>query len=414
MSETGETDFRKRPRMQTFEALTDRNFRLLWTANLFFYVAFWGELVVLGWLVVDITDSPWLLGVVLFLRMGPGQYISVGTGVLLDRLDRRKLALFIQIGNASMAGIMALLILTGWLQFWHIMPIAVVSGIFWAIDFTLRRTLVSDVVEPERLTNALALEASAITSAMIFGPFATGVVIDVLGAGQSYLTIAFMFVICFLLLSVLRTKGNGTPILSESVVKSFVEGIRYVSRHPVLLPALGVTLFMNLFVFVYQQFLPVFAKDVLMVDATGLGSLTASIGAGALAGTLVQASQGNFGHRGWVYLGGSTILILGALLFTLSIWFPLSLLILFLTGLGFSGFHSMQGNIMLSASSDEMRGRVMGILMIGLGAGPLGVLLVGAMASAWGTPVAVRISVSIGALVLAAMALGFPKLRRYS
>ena len=414
MNQTGEIAAPRRPRIRAFQALADRNYRLLWIANFLFYQAQWMDMLVLGWLVVDMTGSPLRLAVVFFVRMGLGLYISIAGGVLLDRFDRRKLVLVVQLGNASMAGIMAFLLLMGWLQFWHILPIVLGAGIFGSLDFMLRRTLVSDVVKRQHLTNALALEASALTSGMAVGPLAGGLIIDVLGAGYSYLTILFMFVACFFLLSALRTKGNIATRVNESLVRSFIQGIGYVVRHPVLLPAIAVTLVMNMFVFTYAQFLPVFAKDILMIGPAGLGVMGASVGLGAFTGTLIQAPFGNFSHRGWVYLGGSTITTIGALLFAASEWFSVSLATLFLAGLGLAAFHSMQGVVLLSAASDEMRGRVMSILMFGIGGASLGVLMVGAMASVWGTPLAVRVSVGIGFLLFAAIAISFPKLRRYS
>jgi MFS family permease len=223
-----------------------------------------------------------------------------------------------------------------------------------------------------------------------------------------------MYSLGFFMLMSLNIKVSSGVIVRESAIKSFLHGFDYVTRHSVLFPAIGVTLVMNMFVFTHTQLLPIFAKEILLVGSTELGVMASAIGVGALIGTLIQASLGNFGHRGMVYLSGSTITILSALLFSASAWFGLSLVFLFIFGLGLSAFHSMQGAILLSAASSDMRGRTMSILMFGIGAGPVGTLIVGRMALEMGAPLAIRVSAGIGLILFLLIVISSPKLRGYS
>ena len=169
---------------------------------------------------------------------------------------------------------------------------------------------------------------------------------------------------------------------------------------------------MNLLVFPFRQVLPVFQTDIYKVDATGLGLLNSSIGVGAFIGAMLLAFFGARFLKSHVYLLGSIIMGVLLVLFSLSSSFELSLLFLFIQGVGFAGFHVMQGTIPLSVADEDKRGRVMGAMQLAIGAGPLGVLLVGVLSSVLGVQMAVGCMAGTLTIIMIIILLGFPKLRR--
>ena len=398
-------------RQRWFESLRIRDFRLLLGSSLIVYASGMMEMVVLGWLINEMTHSVGSVTLGAFLRFGPVLPMSLVAGTLADRFDRRKILIWNQVGNIATIGIMAMLLLSGSIELWQIYAMAPVRGIFFALELPVRRAMVMDLVGQERITNAFALDATILMAGSIFGPFASGLLIDTLGPEASYLSMLGFYALGMVLLIILRSPGHAPTSEGESMVRNLIEGFRYSLTHPVILPTFAITLFMNLLVFPFRQVLPIFQTDIYGVDATGLGLLNSVIGIGAVIGSLFLAALGNRFLKSHVYILGS--LEMGALiiLFSFSVFFPLSLLLLFIHGIGFAGFHVMQGTIPLSVAREDMRGRVMGAMQLAIGGGPLGILLVGGLASALGVQMAVGIMAGVLTIILLAIAMSARQLR---
>ena len=401
------------PAYRWFDSLRDRNFRLLLGSNLLIYLSNMMEMVVLGWLILDITNSVWSVTLGAFLRFGPVLPMSLLVGTLADRFDRRKLLLFNLAGDMATVGAMALLVSLGSIELWQIYAIAPLRGIFNAVEQPLRRTVAMDMMGQQRITNALSLDASLMMAASIIGPFVSGRLIDTLGPKGSYITIFVLYGLGMILLSILRTPPRTSRLSSDSIVKNIVEGLRYTITHPVILPTLVITFIMNLLGFPFRQVLPVFARDIYGVSATGLGLLSSLIGVGAFLGSIVLAGFGTRFMKSRIYIWGSVLMAGAIIFFSLSGHYYLSLLILFFHGFGFAGFHIMQGAIPLSAAAEDKRGRVMGATQLAIGGGPIGTLLVGGLASALGPQMAVGIMASVLTLSILAIALSASTLRKY-
>ena len=401
------------PAHRWYESLRDRNFRLLLGSNFVVYLCNMMEMVVLGWLILDITDSIWKVSVGAFLRFGPVLPMSLLVGTLADRFDRRKLLLFNLAGDMATVGTMALLVSLGSIELWQIYAIAPLRGVFNAVQQPLRRTVAMDMMGQQRITNALSLDASLMMAASIVGPFASGRLIDTLGPQGSYISIFILYGLGMLLMSILRTPPRTSRLGGDSIIKNMLEGLRYTVTHPVILPTLAITFIMNLLGFPFRQVLPVFARDIYGVTATGLGLLSSLIGLGAFLGSISSAAFGSRFLKSRIYIGGSVLMAGAIILFAISGHYYLSLLILFFHGFGFSGFHIMQGAIPLSAAAEDKRGRVMGATQLAIGAGPLGTLLVGGLASALGPQMAVGIMASVLTLSIMAVVLSASALRKY-
>ncbi|MCL0044356.1 MFS transporter [Dehalococcoidia bacterium] len=395
-----------------FESLVSRDFRLLLGSNFLNHLSIGMELVVLGWLILDITNSVWYVTLGAFLHFAPVLPVSILAGTLADRLDRKKLLLFNQIGNIVTVGAMVLLLIFGSIELWQIYAVAPLRGLFHAVQQPARRALVIDLVGRERITNAIALDGSIMMLCHVLGPFISGFLIDTWGPGSSYIAILTFYATGTALLGIIKVIGSASSPRSESIVKDMAEGLRYSITHPVILPALALTLIQNLLGFPFRQVFPVFAKDIYRVNATGLGLMGSSIGVGAFLGSLALAALSTRFPKGKVYIWGSMLMAITTTLFSLSRSFYPSMAILFVHGFGFAGFHVMQASIPLSVSDEGKRGRVMGVLQLAIGGGPLGILMVGALASALGVQMAVGFMAGVLTLIIIAIAMSAPQLRR--
>ena len=407
----------RRPRsIHTFDAFLNGNYRLLWASNFFAYVSRWMQMTMLGWFVFEQTGSPFLVTLVGFSGMGPLVVLGVFGGVLAERVDKRRLLLGTLFANLVAAALMAALIFsdmllsTSLLQFWHAYVVMLVGGIGWGLDMPSRRSIVLDVLGRARVNNAVALDSIGMHSSRMLGPLLGGALItasqfalaDGYGLEAGYAATLVFFVASALMLLKMRTNARqepagGQPAMSAGVViDNLKQGFGYVWGHSTLRAVVLITVFMNLLLFPYQQLIPVVAEEVLMVGATLMGLLLAVEGFGALIGSTLIASASNMTHHGRVYFGGSMLGLLMLLLFSFSEWYGASLALMLALGLGTAGFGTMQATIILLVARDDMRGRGLGIITLAIGAGPIGALLIGAVAERMGAPIALTINAVLG------------------
>ena len=406
----------RRPRsIHTFDAFLNGNYRLLWASNFFAYVSRWMQMTMLGWFVFEQTGSPFLVTLVGFSGMGPLVVLGVFGGVLAERVDKRRLLLGTLFANLIAAALMAalifsdLLLSTSLLQFWHAYVVMLVGGIGWGLDMPSRRSIVLDVLGRARVNNAVALDSIGMHSSRMIGPLLGGALItasryvlaDGYGLEAGYAATLVFFVASATMLLKMRTMARQAPaeqteMSAAVVIDNLKQGFRYVWGHSTLRAVVLITVFMNLLLFPYQQLIPVVAEDVLMVGATLMGLLLAVEGFGALIGSTLIASASNMTHHGRVYFGGSMLGLLMLLLFSFSEWYGASLSLMLILGLGTAGFGTMQATIILLVARDDMRGRGLGIITLAIGAGPIGALLIGAVAERMGAPIALTINAVLG------------------
>ena len=411
----------RRPRsIHTFDAFLNGNYRLLWASNFFAYVSRWMQMTMLGWFVFEQTGSPFLVTLVGFSGMGPLVVLGVFGGVLAERVDKRRLLLGTLFANLIAAALMAALIFsdlilsTSLLQFWHAYVVMLVGGIGWGLDMPSRRSIVLDVLGRARVNNAVALDSIGMHSSRMLGPLLGGALItasryalaDGYGLEAGYAATLVFFVASALMLLKMRTMarqapaGGQTAMGARGVKDNLEQGFGYVWKHPTLRAVVLITVFMNLLLFPYQQLIPVVAEEVLMVGATLMGLLLAVEGFGALIGSTLIASASNMTHHGRVYFGGSMLGLLMLLLFSFSEWYGASLSLMLILGLGTAGFGTMQATIILLVARDDMRGRGLGIITLAIGAGPIGALLIGAVAERMGAPIALTINAVLGIITV--------------
>ena len=398
-------------RLHTFDAFHNQGYRKLWAGYLFSNVSRWMQMTMLAWLVLEMTDSPLRVALVGFFGMSPMLLLGVVGGVLADRVDRRRLLLATQSVSLITSVVMATVLVLGAEQYWYAYIAMLVSGVGWALDMPSRRAILPDLMGRSGVTNAVALDSVAMQSSLLLGPVLAGAMISAAGVSGGYVFITISCVASVLLIRAVKLPNRPTRFgASHDIVGNLLEGFRYVKGNNVILATLLVTVFMNLFMFPYVQMVPILAKETLQAGPGLMGILMGSAGLGALVGAVLIASLGRVTHHGRLYWGGAMLALSALMAFSLSTWYLASLPIMVILGLGTAGFGTMQATITMLVSSEEMRGRALGVMSLAIGAGPLGAVLTGAVASAYGAPFAIGLNAAIGLVLLASIAVLMPSL----
>jgi predicted MFS family arabinose efflux permease len=329
-----------------------------------------------------------MVGIVAGSKMA-GYLTAPFMGVVADRMDRRLLLIIAALVNVAVSAIMLLLFVSGWLVLWHVIVLALVSSLTWALDNPTRQAFVPDLVETEDLTNAIALNAVATEITVVIGPALGGILIPTLGMGGAYGLIALIYLVDVVVLFLLKDVKQSVPHVHEPPVRSLVGGLKYVWGNQTVLVLLVIAFLLNLLAAPYRYtFLPLFARYILDAGPTGYGMLTAMAGFGALVAGLWVVSLGNFKRKGRLLVWSGLAWPASLLLFALSTWYYLSVTLVFVAGLTQAIVWTVIATLILSNTTQPMRGRVMGLrtgVVIGL---PLGNFLAGAVAERFGAPLA--------------------------
>ena len=387
-------------------ALNHRDFRRFYAAQLLALVGGWMQTVAQAWLVLQLTDSPFKLGLISTLQFSPILMFSLVAGAVADRLPKRGLLVTTQTTLACQALLLGALVSTGRVQYGHVAVLGLVLGFANVVDQPARQSFVMDMVGKGDVANAVALNSAAFNAARIVGPAVAGVLIGRVGVGPVFFINSVGFV--GVILTLLRLEARGLPARERraTILEEIVEGLRYARRTPRLLLALGLVLSVSLFVFNFTVYVPLLARTVLGLGAEGFGFLMASLGVGAVAGAL---TVGGFGSRepelGRMFL--SAAVAFAALLglgLSRHVWTAAPLL--FVTGyFGIMLMATCNTSMQLRAP-DALRGRVMSLYTwVTGGVFPIGAFLVGSISQAWGVSAAFLWNGTLGLVTLAGIML---------
>ena len=370
----------------------------------------WLEMLVIPLLTLELTDSPFLVSLVFFLRFVP-MLFGFGLGVLSERINRKHLLVSGLIVQAATALTWALLALTGSIEFWHLAVGSFLIGIVMTSDFPVRRTMMGEIVDRSQIGRAMSLEMTSSSFFRILGPFAGGVLLGTVGAYGGFLLAALLY-LAGLIIAV--STNYLQPLSTErdtSTKTQMTQGINYIRRNEIIIGTLVVTLAVNAFGFSYMSQQPVVARQVLEVSDVLIGVLQSVEGVGMFLGAALVTIFARPHQYIRIYMGSSLLYLLTITLFSQSNTYWASLLILFLSGIGMSGFAAMQSAIMVYTSSQEMRGRVMGSVTMFIGFGPLGSLGIGLLAGFYSIATAVMITACIGIACTLIVFILYPSMR---
>ena len=342
----------------------------------------WMEMLIVGWLGLELTDSAWWVSMLGFYRSIPLLLIGPWGALLTDRFPRRRLLSVFQGLGATAVLLVLLAFLNGSLTYVQLALFSFIQGVIWALDWPTRRAIIPDLVGRERVVDALVLENGIQNITRILGPISGGVALELIGVGGGLVLLSAMGFGSLVLLLGITSRSQAPSVTGgfRTIVDMTHQGWKFVRGNRKIWGVFLITIFMNVWAFPYMNLLPVFARDILGQGPVGLGWLGAAHGLGATAGLLIIHWGRKWLSNEWLFSGGSLLLSFGLILFSTSTSYHLSLLLLFISGLGQAGFSIMQSSIILVESTDDMRSRAMGTLVLAIGVGPLGRLQSGSMA----------------------------------
>ena len=382
--------------------IANPSFRRLWAIGSASSTMRWLETVALGVFVFNLTDSPFAVALTFFFRMIPMLLFGAFIGAFADRVSRKHVLAVAFTVLASTYAVLGLAALMDVIDVWHVYAGAVVAGLVWATDFPVRRAMIGDVLPREQVGTGLGLDMATSNFARVPGPLLAGIFLTTIGVEAVYFLGSVLF---FTAAAVAISMDSPSPEYSGervSPMRNIIEGLRYVRKDSLIVTVLAVTVIMNMFAFPYQAMAPVIARDTLHVNALLLGVLVSVEGLGATLGALWVALKSNQSHYTRVYFWGSVLFLVVILGFSRVPWYGLALPLMFVGGFGMAAFGTMQSIIIISATPSRIRGRVLGVLAVTIGTGPLAALYVGAIAQALGAQIAVMM-IAIGGIALMAL-----------
>lgn len=384
--------------------LQNADFRILWYVGSVGEFARRMELLVLSWLVLQLTDSYFQLGLVLAFNNLSRPLVSMFTGYIADRFPRAKVLMAGQAINVLLAAVLLAVIAydLDLIKPWHVFVAVFIQGVTKSIEDPSRRTAIFDVVGQLRLVNALSLDVVSNNLGKMAGPVVGGILIDISGFTGAYAFLLGAHIFNLGLMTKMRIPDYRGPAITEPVLRSLKVAVGYAWRSPVLVGLFYITIVMNALAFPFQQFIPAIGRDHLGVGVTLVGLLVAADGFGQLAGAGLMAITRNLRYHGRVFVLGSAGVLLIGVIFVWPTWYALTFALLTLGGIAQSGFSTMQSAVTMLATPHDMRGRMMGLLSVCIGAGtPLGAFEMGLVASAVSIQWAISANAIAGLVLLA-------------
>ena len=374
------------------------------------------EALVLGWFVLTLTDSPFLVGAISAARMALN-IMALFAGAIADRVPRHKILAAVEFLMAAFAGVMLVLILTGLLETWHVFAIAVVAGMVRVFQMPAAQAMVADTLPEERIANGAALNNLGRNIAMLLGPLLGGVLFNSYGPKGAFTAIAVLYFVSGWVALYIRSSSvsaqDGKKPEPGSVIRDVIAGLKYVKGEQVLWGTLVLALtFESTGWTFHTTLMPIFARDVLDTDSVGLGWLLFAFGIGAVGASLGWAMFRDLRNVGKLMIGSVVVWHASILVFSATQSFYLSMVILTVTGAGFASTQVFLLSALLGTSKAEFRGRVMSLRSLAIYAFAFGSMTSGAMAGLWSAPKAGYVVGTMGIVMALLLAVVAPKLRR--
>src|SRR5215207_2444368 len=373
-----------------FRALSHRNFRLFWIGAFLSNDGTWMQAVAQGWLVLQLTNSPFWLGLDAFMATAPGFVLTLLGGVFADRIDRRRLLLYTQVIAGLAALGLAALVATAVVDRWMVLGFSFVTGCCMALASPSYLAMTYDLVGREDLANAVAMNSTQFQLSRVVGPALAGVAFRVFGLAGCFFANGLSFIFVVGALWMVRTEHHtNAPAHSvkdrRALWRDLIEGFRYVRNRPRVSSLLLLAAVNSLFGAPYFSMVPIYARDIFRLGETGLAIMMGTAGGGAFLGALLVAYLGDFRRKGWFVLGGAIVFGLCISGFALSSQLTLSLLFLFWLGFALVVSVALTNTLLQKLVTDQMRGRVMSMFLLSfVGAMPIGNILAGTASNHFG------------------------------
>jgi MFS family permease len=387
-----------------FRSLRHRNFRIFYLGQLVSLNGTWMQAVAQSWLMYRLTGSGFMLGLVGSLTLVPNLVLGIYGGWLADRFSRQRLLIIVQTLAMLQALLLGTLTVGGWVQPWHILALALGLGLVQAVETPVRQSFISQLVDREDLTNAIALNSSMFHLARFVGPAIAGVLVAIVGEGPVFLIngttfIAVLISLFALHLPVMPREGDDRRGLS-----GIWSGLQFAWQHKLIRSLLAVVATVSLFGGAAVVLLPIFVAKVFAHGPESLGVFMGMMGAGSLVAALTLAHRRDFRLLERRVAIAAVVVGLGLAVFALNDVYPVALAILFIMGFSSTTVFASSNALIQLSVPDHLRGRTMALFTICLhGMVSIGQLLLGSSADILGAPVIAGICGSL--LVLLALTL---------
>ena len=364
------------------------DFRRLWVVGLVLFVVRWLEMLAVGVFAYQATESAFLVAMLTMLRLLPMGMFGAVLGAVAERLERRSALIFVVL--AMMASSLAIAILgsLGLLEVWHLAIASFVNGLGWATDNPVRRMMIGDAVGPERMGPAMSLDVGTNNASRMLGPTVGGLILATAGIAGVFWLGAALYAIALVAALRIQIRSRTGVTDTASVLQRVREGLAWVRGDRRMTGVLLVTVIFNIFGWPCTSMIPVLGKDLLDLEPEGVGLLAGIYGVVAFLGALTIAALSRPHWYGRVYIGGVTLFMAGLIAFATSSSVALAGSALLLVGIGGAGFSVMQATLVYLHAPVEMRARLLGLLSVCIGVGPVGFFYLGFLSEAVGAQAA--------------------------
>jgi MFS family permease len=377
------------------------DFWRLWYVGLIVATVRWLETIAVGVVVYQRTESAFLVSMMTMLRLLPMALFGVFLGALAERFDRGRTLLIVVGMMTGTSAVLAVLAETGQLEIWHLAVASFINGCGWCTDNPVRRVMMGEVVGREQMGAAMSLDVGAGNASRMVGPAIGGFLLAGTGIQGAFILSVLMYGTA--LWAILAVRSRIPRVAgSEAVLARIAEGLALVRTDKRLIGVLVVTVIFNLFAWPFTSMIPVIGRDRLHLGPEGVGILAAMDGIGAFVGALLVGVWLTPRWYGRIYLGGVACYLVAVVMFALVQSPVLAGVALIMTGLGGAGFATMQATLVYLAAPLDMRSRILGILTVCIGTGPIGFVWLGWLADRIGSHNAVALTGALGLLALAA------------
>ncbi|HXD95874.1 MAG TPA: MFS transporter [Candidatus Acidoferrum sp.] len=392
--------------MASLSALRHRDFRLFWGGQLVSLIGTWMQSVGQAWLVLELTQSPFHLGLVSALQFIPVLLLSMVGGAVTDRLPKRRIILVTQAIMMVQAFVLAALVGSGQVRYWHVAVLATIYGLGRAIDIPARQAFVTDLVGRPDVPNAVALNSVVFNGARIVGPAVAGLLIARFGVAPAFFLNGISFLAVLAALLAIQTEGRPDPAGRLGLRAGVLGALSYATTTPTITFTLGLMVVVSLLVLNFNVVVPLIAYQVLHEGAHGFGLLMSAVGAGAVIGavglTLLRRDRPSV----TTLAATAGLLCAGVLVLALVSTFGPAAGVLAVLGCCQIVFTTGCNTTLQLATPDALRGRVMGLYALAFaGMTPFGSLLIGTVAEHFGVRAACAVSGGCGLLAIATLAL---------
>lgn len=396
-----------------FPALTHKNFRIYWFGQCVSLIGTWAQSIGQTWLVLSLTESPLLLGILGAIQFLPITIFSLFAGVIIDRYPKKKIILITQFTSMILAFTLSALVFTRTVNYQYILILALILGFSNTLDMPTRQAFTIELAGKQDLMNAIALNSATFNLARILGPAIGAILLGSFGAGWCFLLNGFSFMAVIVsLLKVEVTPYVRTKVSEINILKEIKDGLKYIASEPALLQTIAMVLIIGIFVFNYNILIPVFTKNILLQGEKTYGLLMSALGAGSFVGALMVSVKSKSGPNINILLRSSMIISLMLILISFTRTYYLTAILLVITGTFNILFNTTANSTLQITSKDEYRGRVMSIYsLVFAGASPIGNMFAGLTSHRFGANTAFFLS-GIMTIILISLLKLFFKLRQ--